>query len=157
MLTSATYCSPNHSPDDTNGPFKPRVAFESDPMSLNGIQLSLQVWTLSSAGKVSDRLVVQLPSPDAITHAVQTLGTPLHTPTTTPNPYMDQALGTAWIPGSDTCIVITMPLAVLVYDLAQSARQPLLAVIVPGSDLIASSAVGTHMVTDTEVRWSGCD
>ena len=105
---------------------------------------------------MSDRLAVQLPSPEAITHAAQTLGTPQQTPATASNPYMDLTLGTTWLPGSDTCLVVTMPLAVLVYDLAHSARQPLLAVIVPGGDLIASSAVGTHMVTDAKVRRGRC-
>jgi hypothetical protein len=59
---------------------------------------------------------------------------------------MDLVLDIAWLPGSDTCLAVTMPLAVLVFDLAVSARQPSAAVVVSSSDLIASSAVGTHMV-----------
>ncbi len=59
---------------------------------------------------------------------------------------MDLVLDIAWLPGSDTCLAVTMPLAVLVFNLAVSARQPSVAVVVPSSDLIASSAVGTHMV-----------
>ena len=59
---------------------------------------------------------------------------------------MDLVLDIAWLPGSDTCLAVTMPLAVLVFDLALSATQPSVAIVVPSSDLIASSAVGAHMV-----------
>lgn len=68
---------------------------------------------------------------------------------------MDLVLDIAWLPGSDTCLAVTMPLAVLVFDLAVSARQPSVAVVVPSSDLIASSAVGTHMVAG-QVRLRTC-
>lgn len=107
----------------------------------------MQVWTVSSAGKVTDRLSLHLPLPDAIIKAAEAIGTPLQTPAAGANPYMDLALGIAWLPGSDTVLVVTMPLAVLVYDLARSARHPLAAVGLPGSDQIASSAVGLHMIS----------
>ena len=117
--------------------------------------LDMQVWTISSAGKVTDRLPVQLPPPQAITKAAMESGTPsgtsMQTPATGSNPYMDLALGTEWLPGSDTCLVVTMPVAVLVFDLAKSARHPVGAVVIPGTDLIASSAVGTHVVSHAEV------
>ena len=68
---------------------------------------------------------------------------------------MDLVLDIAWLPGSDTCLAVTMPLAVLVFDLAVSARQPSVAVVVPSSDMIASSAVGAHMVAG-QVSLSTC-
>lgn len=111
----------------------------------------MQVWTVSSTGKVTDRLSLHLPAPEVILKTAESLGTPLQTPATASNPYMDLALSTTWLPGSDTILIVTMPLAVLVFDLAQSARHPLAAAVVPGTDVIASSALGTHMVSHVEV------
>jgi len=68
---------------------------------------------------------------------------------------MDLVLDIAWLPGSDTCLAVTMPLAVLVFDLAVSATQPSVAAVLPSSDLIASSAVGAHMVAG-QVRLPTC-
>ena len=65
---------------------------------------------------------------------------------------MDLVLDMAWLPGSDTCLAVTMPMAVVVFDLAVSARTPRVAVVVPGSDFIASSAMGMHLSAGTEVR-----
>jgi len=105
----------------------------------------LQVWSISPAAKTQDRLPVQLPTPQAIVAAASDAGIhQLSAPAG--GGYMDLVLDIAWLPGSDTCLAVTMPLAVLVFDLAVSARQPSVAVVVSSSDLIASSAVGTHMV-----------
>lgn len=66
--------------------------------------------------------------------------------------YMDLVLDIAWLPGSDTCLAITMPLAVVVFDLAVSARKPSVAVVLPSTDFIASSAMGKSLMAHTEVR-----
>lgn len=65
---------------------------------------------------------------------------------------MDLVLDIAWLPASDTRLAVTMPLAVVVFDLALSARTPSLAVVLPSADFIASSAMGLHLVTHPEVR-----
>ena len=111
----------------------------------------LQVWTVTSDAKITDRLVVHLPSPATILEQALPLGLALQSPATASSPYMDLALDTAWLPGSDTHITVTTPLAVLVYDLAQSAKLPIATVVVPGNELIASSAVGCQFVTHSEV------
>lgn len=114
----------------------------------------LQVWSISPAAKTQDRLPVQLPTPQAIVAAASEAG--IHQLSARAGGgYMDLVLDIAWLPGSDTCLAVTMPLAVLVFDLAVSARQPSVAVVVPSSDLIASSAVGTHMVAG-QVRLCTC-
>ena len=114
----------------------------------------LQVWSISPAAKTQDRLPVQLPTPQAIVAAASEAG--IHQLSARAGGgYMDLVLDIAWLPGSDTCLAVTMPLAVLVFDLAVSARQPSVAVVVPSSDLIASSAVGTHMVAG-QVRLRTC-
>ena len=107
--------------------------------------LCMQVWSISPAAKVQDRLPLQLPTPQAVTAAASHAGIHQLTPPAG-GAYMDLVLDIAWLPDSDTCLAVTMPLAVVVFDLAVSARQPALAVVVPSSELIASSAVGTHLV-----------
>ena len=105
----------------------------------------LQVWSISPAATSQDRLPVQLPTPEAIVAAAISAG--IHQLSAPAGAgYMDLVLDIAWLPGSDTCLAVTVPLAVLVFDLALSARQPSVAIVVPSSDLIASSAVGAHMV-----------
>jgi len=114
----------------------------------------LQVWSVSPAAKTQDRLPIQLPTPQAIVAAASGAGIhQLSAPAG--GGYMDLVLDIAWLPGSDTCLAVTMPLAVLVFDLAVSARQPSVTVVVPSSDLIASSAVGAHMVAG-QVSLSTC-
>lgn len=64
---------------------------------------------------------------------------------------MDLVLDVAWLPSSDTCLAVTMPLAVVVYDLAVSTRHPSVAVMLPSADFVASSAMGKHLVAGKEV------
>ena len=114
-------------------------------------QLShVQVWSVSPAAKVQDRLPVQLPTPEAILAAARDAG--IHQLTSAAGgAYMDLVLDIAWLPGSDTCLAVTMPLVVLLFDLAVSASWPILSAVVPSSDFIASSALGTHLVTAVQV------
>ncbi|KAL0024070.1 hypothetical protein WJX79_002966 [Trebouxia sp. C0005] len=116
-------------------------------LAVAGLRI-VQVWSISPAAKTQDRLPVQLPTPEAIITAASGAG--IHqlsaASAAAGGGYMDLVLDIAWLPGSDTCLAVTMPLAVLVFDLAMSARQPSVAIVVPSSDLIASSAVGAHMV-----------
>ena len=112
----------------------------------------LQVWSVLPSGKVEDRLPLQLPTPEAIAAAAATTGLQHQSAATAAGAYMDLVLGVAWLPGSDTCLAVTMPLAVVVFDLAVSARAPSVAVVVPGTDFVASSAVGMHLVAGAEVR-----
>ena len=74
-----------------------------------------------------------------------------HTAATAAGAYMDLVLDIAWLPGSDTCLAVTLPLAVVVFDLALSARRPAVAIVLPGADFIASSAMGSHLLPGTEV------
>ena len=112
----------------------------------------LQVWSVLPSGKVQDRLPIQLPSPTAIVTAAATAGLQHHSAATAAGAYMDLVLDVAWLPGSDTCLAVTMPLAVVVFDLAVSARTPRVAVVVPGTNFVASSAMGMHLVAGTKVR-----
>ena len=112
----------------------------------------LQVWSVAPSGKVQDRLPLHLPTPEAIVAATATAGLQYHSAATAAGAYMDLVLDMAWLPASDTCLAVTMPMAVVVFDLAVSARTPRVAVVVPGTDFIASSAVGMHLVAGTEVR-----
>ena len=112
----------------------------------------LQVWSVLPSGKVQDRLPLQLPTPEALVAAATTAGLQHQSAATAAGAYMDLVLDMAWLPGSDTSLAVTMPLAVVVFDLAVSARTPSAAVVVPGTDFIASSAAGMHLVAGTEVR-----
>lgn len=111
---------------------------------------------MSPSAKVQDRLPLQLPTPHAILAAASNAGIhQLTSAATEAGAYMDLVLEIAWMPGSDTCLAVTMPLAVVVYDLTVSARRPKAAVVLPSSDFIASSAVGTHLIRK-EVRPPVC-
>ena len=112
----------------------------------------LQVWSVLPSGKVQDRLPIQLPSPAAIVTAAAASGLQHHSAATAAGAYMDLVLDVAWLPGIDTCLAVTMPLAIVVFDLAVSARTPRVAVVVPGTDFVASSAMGMHLVAGTKVR-----
>lgn len=104
------------------------------------------------SGKVQDRLPVHLPTPEALVAAGTTAGLQHQSAATAGGPYMDLVLDIAWLPASHTCLAVTMPLAVVVFDLAVSARRPSVVVMLPSTDFIASSAMGQHLVAHTEVR-----
>lgn len=118
--------------------------------SVSGLLL-LQVWSVLPSGKVQDRLPLQLPTPQAIVAAAATAGLQHHDAATAAGAYTDLVLDMAWLPATDTCLAVTMPLAVVVFDLLVSARTPIVAVVLPSTDFIASSAVGVHLVAGTEV------
>ena len=105
-----------------------------------------QVWSVSPAAKVSDRLPLRLPTPQAIQSAATAAGLTQLTPASANSAYMDLVLDIAWLPGSDTCLAVIMPLAVLVYDLTASAQHPAVALVLPSTESIASAAVGAHLV-----------
>lgn len=107
------------------------------------------------SGKVQDRLPLQLPTPQAIVAAAGTAGLQHHDAAIAAGAYMDLVLDMAWLPATDTCLAVTMPLAVVVFDLMVSARTPIFAVVLPSTDFIASSAVGVHLVACAEVS-RGC-
>ena len=109
------------------------------------------MWSVLPSGKVQDRLPVQLPTPSALVAAANNAGLQYHSATTAGGPYMDLVLDIAWLPGCDTCLTVTMAFAVVVYDLAVSARRPSVAVMLPSTDFIASSAMGQHLMAFTEV------
>ena len=112
----------------------------------------MQVWSILPLAKVQDRLPIQLPSPQDIVAAASEAGLQSQTAATAAGAYMDLVLDTAWLPGSDTRVAVTMPLAVVVFDLEVSARTPCAVVVLPSADLIASSAVGQHLMAPKQVR-----
>lgn len=103
------------------------------------------------SGKVQDRLPLQLPTPQSVAAAAATAGLQHHDAATAAGAYMDLVLDMAWLPARDTCLTVTMPLAVVVFDLVISARTPIVAVVLPSTDFIASAAVGVHLVAGAEV------
>ncbi|KAL3151774.1 hypothetical protein ABBQ38_012748 [Trebouxia sp. C0009 RCD-2024] len=111
---------------------------------------TVQVWSVLPSGKVQDRLPVHLPTPEALVAAGTTAGLQHQSAATAGGPYMDLVLDIAWLPASHTCLAVTMPLAVVVFDLAVSARRPSVVVMLPSTDFIASSAMGQHLVAHTE-------
>lgn len=116
----------------------------------------LQVWSLLPPAKVQDRLPIQLPIPQAVLAAASTAGMLYQTAAAAAGAFMDLVLDVAWLPSSDTCLAVTMPLAVVVFDLAVSARRPSHVVVLPSADFIASSAIGTHMVAAPQVSQVYC-
>ncbi|KAK9812313.1 hypothetical protein WJX73_001476 [Symbiochloris irregularis] len=99
-------------------PVKFQVAFIAVD-SLAGSHLAvaglhdLQVWTLESNGKLSDRLAVTVP-----TDHLQP----------TSEPFISQV---QWLPQQDTWLAVTSLSRVFLYDLSQDARQPLLTLTTP--------------------------
>ena len=105
---------------------------------------------------MQDRLPIQLPTPQAVLAAASLAGMQYQTAAAAAGAFMDLVLDVAWLPFSDTCLTVTMPLAVVVFDLAVSARRPSHVVVLPSADFIASSAVGSHMVAAPEVSRVSC-